>query len=354
MASDLGHNLARELARWRPPQGVVSAYVHIDPGDRGGGWRIGLRDALAGADEDAARRVLRRFEDDAPPSGRTQIGFVEVDGDRREIWHGVQLELGRTEVVQASRPHLAPLMRILDQGWPVGVVVLALERIRVLEWRLAEISELAGWELELTDLDWRERKAPQRNPQAGGTGAGAAGRDQHAQRLEQNRESFLKHAGHLLVARYGERPWRRVIVIGANDRPKLFVAGMGGRAELAHEVPHDLIGAGATAIGERVGEEVEHLNRSREEELIARLESAVNAKRGAAFGPEKVDEALEQARVRHLIFDATRDWARHDGVALVDPMIERALDTDAEVTPVDGLAASSLSSHGGVAALLRY
>jgi hypothetical protein len=355
MASTLGHELARELARWRPDDAVVSAYVHIDPGDRGGGWRIGLREALAEVDPDAAKRVRQRIgEEGPPPSGRTQIGFIELDGERREIWHGIQMELGRTEVVQGPRPHLSPLMKILDEGWPVGVVVLALESIRVLEWRLAETSELAGWELELTDLDWRERKSPRRDPQSGGTGATAAGRDQHAQRLEQNRETFLKHAGHLLVTRYGDRPWRRVIVIGANDRPKLFAAGMGKRAPLVHEVAHDLIGASVAAIGGRVGEEVEHLNRTREEDLIGRLQSAINTKRGAAFGPERVREALEQGRVRHLVFDATREWERRDGVAFDDLIIERALDTDAAVTPVEGLAATSLEGGGGVAALLRY
>ena len=355
MASDLGHELARELARWRPDHPVVSAYVHVDPGDRGGGWRIGLRDALAEVDAAAADRVMRRMgEGGPPPSGRTHIGFIELGGDRPEIWHGLQMEFGDTEVVQGPRPHLAPLMKILDEGWPVGVVVLALERIRVLDWRLAETTELAGWELELTDLDWRERKSPSRDPQAGGTGATAAGRDQHAQRLEQNRESFLKRAGHLLVARYGDRPWRRVIVIGANDRPKLFAEGMGDRASLVHEIAHDLIGSSAAAIGARVGEEVEHLNRTREEDLIARLRSAINTKPGPVFVPTPVSEALEQGRVRHLVFDATRKWERREGVALDDLMIERALETDADVTPVEGLAARSLSRSGGFGALLRY
>jgi hypothetical protein len=35
-------------------------------------------------------------------------------------------------------------------------------------------------------------------------------------------------------------------------------------------------------------------------------------------------------------------------------MIERALDTGAQVTPVEGLAAQSLGEHDGAAALLRY
>jgi hypothetical protein len=35
-------------------------------------------------------------------------------------------------------------------------------------------------------------------------------------------------------------------------------------------------------------------------------------------------------------------------------MVERALDTGARVTPVDGEAAEALASSGGAAALLRW
>ena len=35
--------LLREVAEWRPAGGVVSAYVAIDPADRGEGWRIELK-----------------------------------------------------------------------------------------------------------------------------------------------------------------------------------------------------------------------------------------------------------------------------------------------------------------------
>ena len=117
---------------------------------------------------------------------------------RREIWNGFQVDGVATAVVAAGRPYLAPLMRMLDDGSPVGVIVVSLEGVRVLDWALGEIEELDGWELEITSLDWHERKAPRRDP-ARGTGTSASGRDQHAQRLEHNRERFLKQAGGLVV-----------------------------------------------------------------------------------------------------------------------------------------------------------
>ena len=55
-----------------------------------------------------------------------------------------------------------------------------------------------------------------------------------------------------------------------------------------------------------------------------------------------------------MIFDADRDWEPVDGVPASELMIERALATGAEVTPVEGLAARRLAEHDGAAALLRY
>ena len=105
----------------------VPIYLAIDHTDRSEGWRIELKDRLAGIDREVSDRILGRFRRDAPPpAGRTQIGYVEVGGSRREIWNGFQVDGVATEVVAAGRPYLAPLMRMLDDGSPVGVVVVSL------------------------------------------------------------------------------------------------------------------------------------------------------------------------------------------------------------------------------------
>ena len=355
MASPLPDELLSELAGWAPEGGVVSAYVGIDPGDRGEGWRIELRHALEGLGPDPAGRVLKRFPDDAAlPHGRTHVGFLELDGARREIWHSFQLDDISTEVVVAERPFLAPLVKLLDDGWPLGVVLVALERIRVLEWALGELDELAGWELEITSLDWRERKAQSRDPGAAGTASSASGRDQYRQRLDHNRERFLKQAGELIAARYSGRGWRQLVVIGEADRPGLLAKGLGALTERMHTVEQDLISAPAGRIGDRLTEEVEHLNRAREEALMAHLREAIGSDAGAALGPEEVLGALAEGRARRVLYDADREWERRDGIALSELFIEGALGTSAEVIPVEGLAAAALAEHDGAAAILRY
>jgi hypothetical protein len=347
-----------ELNGWRPEGGVLSVYVEIDPGDRSDAWRIELRHALDGLDKHTAARVFEHFsEGEPPPPGRTHAGFLEIGEpkrrDLRDIWHGYQMGLGRTRAFQTPRPYLAPLVQLLDEGWPLGVVVVALEQVRVFEWALGEIEELDGWELETYGLDWRERKAPRVDP-ARGTSTSASGGDQYDERLDHNREAFLREAGKLIASRYGDRTWRRLIVIGETDRPKLLSAGLGSSAWRVHEVHHDLIGDRPSQIAARVEQELDPINRGRELELIAAIEEAIGSEPGAALGPDEVLVALEEARVHHVVFDATREWDQRDGVEISELMIEHALASGAGVTPVEGEAAAALEKRDGAAALLRY
>ena len=90
--------LLKQLSEWRPPLGVLSVYVDVDPADRGRAWRIALRDRLRDlaaatspheerrAFEAAARRVLERFpENGAPPRGRGHVGFLDVAAKPTEV-----------------------------------------------------------------------------------------------------------------------------------------------------------------------------------------------------------------------------------------------------------------------------
>ena len=255
----------------------------------GEGWRVALKDELRDLPDDVAERILSHFPADRPhPSGRSQIGFLEVTGER-EVWTSVQTSIGPVKVVRGTGPSLAPMIRLLNDGGPFGVVVVSLERVRAFEWILGRIEELERWELEVTSLDWRERKSPQRNPQAGGTGTTAAGRDQ--------------------------------------TRTPMLDAG---------------------------SEEVEHLNREREEQLVEHIEEAIGAEPGVALGQTDVLAALEMAQARHVIFDPAHEFEAIDGLAPTEEFVARALATGADVTPASGFAAEALSRRGGVAALLRF
>jgi Bacterial archaeo-eukaryotic release factor family 10 len=380
----------RDLVAWDAGLGVISVYLEIDPGDRGGAWRIALRDQLDEVVEGARERddrerraaleatvehIRERFAPQAPPSGRVQIGFVEVTPKPgkagREEWFAVQHPVEPTRVADGRRPFLRPLMEILDGGRPRAIAALSTERVRIFEWRLGTIEELAERELELFALDWRERKAPQVRDPSTGQGVSSAGRDQFGQRLEENRKRFLKEIGARASRELGERARRELLCFGDGQLCEAFVAGWDQRPQRHAVDPHDVITEPAHAIGERATRKLTELDHQRALELADSLTSAALARNGAgALGPSGTARALIRGQVGHLLIEAERslDTAALDadvlrelesatprpGSRLDEWMVEEAILTDASVTTLRDDAAERLAEHGGVGALLRY
>jgi len=365
---DRSQDMLRELAEWQPRHGVISVYLHVDPADRGNGWRIeldqglkrivdeGLLDAPGSELVAATDRVRARFPGDAPHrTGRTQVGFVEVGGEGRAMWNGFQASLGSSLLVHDATARLTELVRLLERGAPIGVVLLAAEHARALEWAQGRLEGLGDWELEVTSYDWRERKSPSRNPAASGTGTTSSGRDQHEQRLASSRARFLKELGGILESRFGERRWRRLVVFGEGDLPAHLKAGMADSASRLHEVNRDLIRTGAAELQEQVENEVAAINRERERELLERIEEAIGTGAGAATGPDDVLGALQQGRASHLIFDPGREFDIGDRRTGTEALISLGLATGAAITPVEeDDSATRLAQRDGAVALLRY
>src|SRR5215208_2031819 len=199
----------RRLLDWRPPLGVISVYVSIDPADRRDHWRVDLRnrlDAIVDAEPDkhgrrpiletTAQRIISHFPKEVPPSGRCQIGFCEVaDKDGEDIWMATQMGREQSEIVDRDHPYLTPLLEMLDEGAPVGVLGVSAERVRLHEWGLGTLTEVQDWEAILFMPEWRERKAQSSPDPARVQGTSSSGRDQFDQRLDANRERFLEQVG---------------------------------------------------------------------------------------------------------------------------------------------------------------
>jgi hypothetical protein len=372
--------LLRRLVDWRAEAGILSVYVHVDPGDRGKGWRIQLRERLRTlaeqtsphkerrAFEGAATEVLERFpENGAPPEGRGHVGFVELAEKRpAAVWRSMQMSPRRIQAVRYQRPFVRPLVELFSEGPHVGVALVSGDRVRLLDWSLGAIRELEDWELTLFSVDWRERKAERSIPGAGSR-TSASGRDQFGQRLDANRQRFLHEVGSLVVEEDARRAWRHLIAFGVEDLPRDFAEGLGDAASRLHVVPHDLVGAKEAQIAERVEREVRDLNMSKALELVREVEEAVGTDPGTALGPQETLEALAEGRARHLIFDAEREYdgrpleanlayddGSADGLPVGEHLVELAVSTDAEITPVYDEPAARLEPHDGVAALLRY
>jgi hypothetical protein len=356
-----------ELLDWRPDFGVVTVCVGIDPGDRSEGWLIELRKQLKSAVEAGddrhdrgralnatAQRVLDRFDEEELPSGRCQIGFCEAAERRaRDIWSGAQIDGFRTSASYADRPRMTPLLRLLDEGAAIGAIAVSAERVHLYEWKLGALDLVHDWEAVMFMRDWRERKARKPANLARTQGASASGRDQFDQRLEHNRARFLKETGTLTAEEARNRGWRRLIAFGDPEHVRELAdrAEKGAEVELAEEA--DVISEERGRLLERVTAAVAQGNRQRELALIQRAVDAAQTPGGhGALGLINIQRCLNEARVEHLIFDAdTNDPELAD---VEDEIVERALRTSANVTPVGDDAAEKLRAHGGVAALLRY
>jgi peptide subunit release factor 1 (eRF1) len=358
----------RELLDWRPPLGVVSVYLAIDPADRSEPWLVELRRELDSAVEGehdkhgrrpalqaTADRIRGRFPEGTPPSGRCQIGFCEVaEKEGREIWMSAQMRRDRTEVVDRDHPHLTPLLEMLDEGAPVGVLAVSAERVRLFEWVLGSLADVQDWEAVLFMPDWRERKSQSSPDPAHVQGASASGRDQFDQRLDANRERFLEQIGGLVAREAKDRRWRSVFAFGDRHQVAQVTEGISKSVALEHADSADLISeTDRGALLERVEAAIDRANRRRELELVkAAIDAAMTPNGRGATGLSETEQSLTQGRVRHLILDA--ESSERDVVEMEDDLVEAALRTSAEVTPVEGEAAEALREHGGVAVLLRY
>jgi Bacterial archaeo-eukaryotic release factor family 5 len=379
-----GPETLKELVGWQPADGVLSLYVNVDPSDRGRGWRVALLDGLRAAFGDerelpherrlsvraTAERALGRFpERGPPPEGRGQVGLVEVASEPgRELWYASRIPPRATEVVYGHRPYLRPLIEMIDTGARIGVAAVSGDQVRLWEWEMGTLSELDDLSLTTTG-DWRERKAQRPSDPARFHGAGASGREQHDQRLEAHRERFLKDTAARTATTAGQHGWRDLLVFGENEHVRRFADSL-DKHEPRHVHGKNVASEPSARIAERVAELIPELNRERELKLVDTVkETAYSGKARGSLGPQETLEALSQGRVEHLLFDADRDYRGEsieqglayegppfddDGLPVAELMIERALETSARITPLDGDAAAALQEHDGVAALLRY
>jgi hypothetical protein len=353
---------ARRLSDWEPALGVVSVYLAFDPADRGGAWRTELRnglDQLLEAAKDAdherrvalravAKRITERFEDgDHRPPPRGAAGFIEVaEKNGTEHWWGTGAAPQASACVElGERPSLAPLVDLACRGEQRGIAIVSLERVRLLLFAEGELSELEDWELEVTSLDWRERKA---RTDGSGSHAGPSGKDEYGDRLDHNRHKFLGEAGALVGKALEERGIGRALSFGPTVDLESFEAGLGApKVKLGVGGEADLISTPTGQLRETVAAAVENADAERESRLVAAAMEEVRGGSRGASGLQDVGEAVAEGRVERLVMDAGLG-------APAESLVRGALAGSAKITVVHGAAAEALAPAEGAAAILRY
>jgi len=365
----LDRTVIEDLDGWRPPHGVISVFLEIDPGQRGDAWRIEARERLARlvsragedsgerrkATEATAARVQEHFSSPAQPSGRIQIGFCEVAvRPGREIWLSAQMQGFGTRIAHLDHPLLTPLAALLDEGSPVGIAAVSSERVRLFQWELGMIEELAGYDAGFRTGSWRERKSQSTNDPAHAQGVSSSGRDQFDQRLEANRERFLQDTGRAVAQEGKGRGWRALLAFGDPNYVSQVAEGAESQMPARHVSDAIIVSEDRETVRRHIDSAVGDLNRDRERELVERARAAALSDGGrGSLGRADVQRALQEGRVAHLLLDAEPPEGDEDGTAN-ELLIEEAVRTGAEISPVEGEAAEKLRETEGVAALLRY
>jgi hypothetical protein len=359
---------ARELLGWEAPFGVVSIYLGLDPGDRGGAWRTRLgnglerlREAADGAEHEpklalraTAERIAARLEGTEPPLPRGEAGFVEVatKAGAERWWPAHVSPRADSSVYLGEAPVLAPLLDLARRACPYAVVLLSSERVRLLRWAPGELRQVEDWELSVFSDDWRERKAQAPSNPAAAQGVSASGHDRFDSRLRDSRNHFLCECGERVSAYAAESGFGAAIAFGAPACAEHFAAGFGvAGPSLFDGGDRDLISVPTGELEQAIGPAIERLELERDKELAER---ALSGARGGGRGSAGLDEtavAVAEARVETLLID----FEVLDGAApRVEPIVRRALSGGAAVAPVSPAAGGILASSEGVAAILRY
>lgn len=342
-----------------------------------------LKADLADRDGETAKAVAARLDElgpdidalvDPKAHGRGRALFVGVDSGRTE---SVALQIPfRERVVHHERAYVRPLVAAHDEGRAAGILAVSRSGARLLRWAVGEVTELEAYRFEPSgDLD-RQKTGPTPDmPQNPGTGV--SHKEMFEERLDEHRSRFLRQVADETSQRVKEHGWDRLIVAAATklrDEAADHLAEDGYRVLIADHAWED---APPHEIAESAWPLLRSVHLDRERELAEAAVARALGGQAGAIGLRNVCAALNEGRVSRLLYRADLEiegvvsdqgtiHPRVEGHAaeadleftrerlFVERMIEKAVATDAQVTPVDAEVAGKLDEHDGVAALLRW
>ena len=371
----IDHKEIERLGGIRTEEGVVSVSVKIDP--RLGYERSQPAMKFKGAYARAARgadagdlAVLEREHDrildflkDYAPRGRGVIIYSSTPGD---IWEVLPLDvMVPSQVSVGSSPNTAVLAQVMEEYPRMAVLMLDGGDARI-------YSAEQGSESE---SDRQSTELPSRHAQGGWAQA------RYERHVEFHHAMHLKSVAEKLEGMYQERPFDRLVIVGAERAAKEF------EALLPERIRRRLIGKLTANFKQESDSEIldraralrEEDERASELALVERITELADAKGRGTLGIDETLQALTEGRVDTLLvaegvtkagtaclscdyFAASR-FSRCPACSEIDveeltdaieQAIEYAIANGSRVNVVFGGAREMLLSRGGIGALLRY
>lgn len=279
-------------------------------------------------------------------------------------------------VVLRDRPYLRPLVAAMDEGRAAGIVVATRAGARVLEWA-------AGGVRVLSELDFDMGPDAFTGTMSGPAGSGhnrqsVHHKDQMADRIEANRERFLKGLTDVVGRHVQQRGWDRLVVSGSiriGDKVRDLLDD--GAVEI-HSVDEAWEDASPGQVAQKVWPVLRSGHAGREARLAERVRDVALSGGLAVLGVRRVAPAANLGRIEHLLFvrgtdvegyrgedgslhaavsgtEAQADLPMSPEPHLVERIVQQVLATGGNVTRVDDEdTARELAAYQGLGALLRW
>lgn len=392
----LNADFAARLSEWTDPIGILSIYVGhpVESSKMRPSWPIeirnGLRDILSHAKQTrphsewtAIEARLERLKpqidhlvDPASP-GRGRAMFAAISDEREETL-SIQLTWP-TRAALNPNPELMSLLYALDEAATCGLICMQRDMVRIHEWELETVEELATHSFEPSGInDWRQMKGPARpNPARGQQSAIHV--DRFERRLEDNRQRFLRSVGKEVLDLSVRRGWRRLVLFGDARLGRVLLEALPPQNENLEVVADErvIVDFAQESLHDKARALLKMSHRRREQELVARVQHEDATTGKAVVGLRAALHALNDGRVETLLVDPS---VKHAGLRspegllylaedqatdqatgplsaeprLLESMIRRALTTNAGVVPLESETARPLAAYEGVAATLRW
>lgn len=384
-----------DLAAWTDEIGVLSLIVGATPeraAERATPWAITIKTGISDA-RDAVRErfgptAVGPFDeriDEVQPTIEQRLFAHNAPGRGRALYVGISS--GRVEHIATqvpfqdavkfrSRPYLTPLVTAASVGRPVGLLRVDRGAVMLDELAAGMVEHIWSDQFAPQSSDWRENAGPgMSNPNRAQESSTQT--DHFEERVDANRQRFLRSVAQELQTRTSEHGWDTVILAGDARLTKTIEqhCSLNGDVQVHHrDITLEDVNDGQLI--DAFQPVLEELHREREQHMLDTLGGAIAEDRAVA-GVNDVTHALNEARVEALIVDPQMELSgvaspdgrlfgdREDPRAvgeqlsdvddLIHRMIHRALDTSADVAVVTSEAERErLDGHGAVAATLRW
>ncbi|MFI6601723.1 VLRF1 family aeRF1-type release factor [Nonomuraea sp. NPDC050536] len=379
--------ILRELVAMKDELGVLSLFATADPREEASArpaWDIRLHNELTAIREhvstwrDRERRqlvldALESLEPDirelidprVPGIGRAMFAPLS-GGEVRKV--SLQLPMGDKAMLEPTA-YLRPLVTAMATSTPAGVVVISRDGLRLVDYRHGIAEDVFRSSFKRDNEDWRSMRSP---GSPGGSQVAAFQVDKFQRRIDENMHRYLYAQAAEIAGRGESLGWTDVLLVGDARLTETMAVAL--RPLEVVQVDSIIDNLAAAEVVRHVADELAEARTRRDLALVSRAKDAALSGGRGVLGLNQTLALLNEGRVERLLLDESGQWRGDsgpdgylyaaeeapDGVEVVEVpdlgerMIERALESSAEVTILAGEAATELADYGAVAALLRW